>query len=167
MAASGLPVGNAVSRQLWEDCHPEAEQSLFHPFVQALARGTLPIDCFRHYVAQDAHFLRYFAKAYALALAQCTNHDDETFQSLAKLLRGVHTELELHASYAAQWNVSLDTMPSASTSVYCSFLIETAESGKVRYSPPGTHYFLTHPLFVGDAVTLDGCLMHCRGSRTS
>lgn len=38
---SGLPVPGGVSEQLWDDCQQEAQESLQHPFVLALAQGTL------------------------------------------------------------------------------------------------------------------------------
>lgn len=30
-----------------------------HPFVIQLGKGTLPIECFRHYIIQDWHYLRH------------------------------------------------------------------------------------------------------------
>jgi hydroxymethylpyrimidine/phosphomethylpyrimidine kinase len=34
-----------------------------HPFVIQLGRGTLPQDCFQHYIIQDYHYLRHCASA--------------------------------------------------------------------------------------------------------
>jgi thiaminase len=30
-----------------------------HPFVLQLGKGTLPVECFRHYIIQDWHYLRH------------------------------------------------------------------------------------------------------------
>ena len=30
-----------------------------HPFVVQLGKGTLPRDCFEHYIKQDYHYLRH------------------------------------------------------------------------------------------------------------
>jgi thiaminase/transcriptional activator TenA len=38
-----------------------------HEFVRRLADGSLPEECFRHYLIQDYLFLIHFARAYALA----------------------------------------------------------------------------------------------------
>lgn len=39
---SGLPVPGGLSERLWNDTQAEVQQSLHHPFVTALAAGTLP-----------------------------------------------------------------------------------------------------------------------------
>ena len=44
-----------------------------HPFVVALAAGTLPEPCFRHYLIQDYLFLVQFARAYGLAAYKATH----------------------------------------------------------------------------------------------
>ncbi|GIL79240.1 hypothetical protein Vretifemale_8627 [Volvox reticuliferus] len=62
---------------------------------------------FQHYVAQDAYFLKYFARAYGIALSKALALDDDTFNVLGRLLRGVHEELQLHGAYAARWGVRL------------------------------------------------------------
>lgn len=124
-------LSGSLSRALWDDCRLEANQSLYHPFVQAMAWGNLDIACFRHYVAQDAFFLKHFACAYAMALAQCTNADDDTYATLTKLLRGVHAELKLHAGYAKRWGVDLDaTTASDATRAYTDFLMQACAAEK-------------------------------------
>ncbi len=50
---------------------------------------------FQHYVSQDAYFLKFFARAYGIALSKALALDDETFATLGKLLRGVHDELKV------------------------------------------------------------------------
>ena len=37
-----------------------------HPFLRGLTDGTLPEELFRHYVLQDAHYLRDFGRGLAL-----------------------------------------------------------------------------------------------------
>src|SRR6185503_15873866 len=44
-----------------------------HEFVRGLGEGTLPRDCFRHYLVQDYLFLIQFARAYALAAFKATD----------------------------------------------------------------------------------------------
>lgn len=39
---TGLPVPGGLSEQLWHDSQVEVKQCLHHPFVAALAAGTLP-----------------------------------------------------------------------------------------------------------------------------
>ncbi|KAJ9512592.1 hypothetical protein QJQ45_018904 [Haematococcus lacustris] len=128
----GLPKAGGISFQLWQEAEPIALESLHSPFVTALAHGTLPRSAaFQHYVAQDAAYLQYFARAYALALAKCDPHviGEDSYTQLGQLLRGVHSELRLHADYAASWGVRLGhAEASPATRAYTDFLMEVAEA---------------------------------------
>ncbi|GFR49148.1 hypothetical protein Agub_g11166, partial [Astrephomene gubernaculifera] len=107
-ACSGLPATTGLSLELWQSVQYEVYLSLHNPFVQGLAQGTLDRRSFQHYVAQDAYFLKYFARAYGIMLSKALALDDDTYSVLSRLLRGVHAELQLHGAYAAKWGVSLD-----------------------------------------------------------
>jgi thiamine phosphate phosphatase / amino-HMP aminohydrolase len=41
----------------------EAAFAAYTPFLLSLAAGNLRLEAFRHYIAQDAHFLHAFASA--------------------------------------------------------------------------------------------------------
>ncbi len=69
-----------------------------HPFVEALAEGTLDAERFRFYQMQDARYLEAFADATALIATRCTRPDDKLwFIDAARLALVV--EGELHAGY--------------------------------------------------------------------
>ena len=51
-------------KTLWQSNLDFTRASLAHPFVRALADGSLDASLFRGYIVQDAFFLRAFAKAY-------------------------------------------------------------------------------------------------------
>ncbi len=38
------------------------QASFEHPFIRGIGDGTLPLDCFRHYVLNDAYYLSQFAR---------------------------------------------------------------------------------------------------------
>lgn len=115
----------SLAARLWDENTDLARAALDHPFVQGLAAGTLALDRFQHYVAQDAYFLDAFARAYALALARSTNGDG--LRTFFNLLSGVIEELSLHSAYAAKWGVSLQGVtPHPATSAYTDFLLTTA-----------------------------------------
>ena len=59
---------------LWRSNLDLAEACLAHPFVQALGAGTLDLDRFRAFIAQDAFFLRAFAQACGWALARSVEY---------------------------------------------------------------------------------------------
>eukprot|EP00882_Tetradesmus_deserticola_P020063 GHRQ01021618.1.p1 GENE.GHRQ01021618.1~~GHRQ01021618.1.p1 ORF type:complete len:202 (+),score=94.11 GHRQ01021618.1:127-732(+) len=132
---SGLPVPDGLSELLWHDTQAEVMEALHHPFVQALAAGTLDRSCFQHYVLQDLFFLTRFARAYAAAIDKC-GHTPQLSAAkavLAELLLGVDAELKLHGSYAAKWGVAVDewVWPSAATSAYTDYLMEVATDPEV------------------------------------
>lgn len=113
-----------IADRLWEENQDLAKRSLAHPFVQGIASGALPRECFAHYMGQDAFFLEAFCRAYALALAK--SPDQEGFFTFKALLGGALEELKLHQRYAARWGIDLLPKPSAATRAYTDFLLAVA-----------------------------------------
>ena len=56
---------NSWTETLWADVAPIYDAILSHPFLRGLTGGDLPSDRFAYYVAQDAHYLRDYARALA------------------------------------------------------------------------------------------------------
>ncbi|KAF8066297.1 TH1 [Scenedesmus sp. PABB004] len=127
---SGLPVPGGLSERLWRETAAEAAEALQHPFVLALAAGTLDRACFQHYVLQDTFFLAHYAMAYAAALDKCSGAPRyaRARAVLAELLLGIDMELRLHGAYAAKWGVDAGARitPSAATAAYTDFLMAVA-----------------------------------------
>ena len=72
--------------------------SFEHPFVQALADGSLDADRFRFYQMQDARYLEAFADACSLISTRCPDPEDKLwFIDAARL--AIVVEQELHAGY--------------------------------------------------------------------
>ncbi len=110
---------------LWLENTDLAQACLAHPFVRSLADGTLDREAFKRYIAQDAFFLRAFLRAYALGAAKCDQVGQT--QSFHKLMGGVLDELNLHASYAAEWGINLSIVEALpATRSYTDFLLRTA-----------------------------------------
>jgi hypothetical protein len=57
-------------RRLRDACAADWAAYTWHPFVQQLATGALPLPAFRHYLVQDYLFLIHFARAKALAVVK-------------------------------------------------------------------------------------------------
>jgi thiaminase/transcriptional activator TenA len=118
----------SLASDLWKANDDWAQRILAHGFVRGLGDGTLPIDRFKAYVAQDAYFLEAFARAYAFCLANGTSRDD--LYGFAELIAGVLDELRLHKGYAERWQVDLaGVTPVAATRAYVDFLLQTARRG--------------------------------------
>ena len=115
----------SLAKTLWEENADLARAALEHRFVRGLADGSLPLETFQGYVAQDAFFLEAFVRAYALALAH--SPDRGGIRDFAELLDGALEELELHGRYAERWGVELgDVVPGEATLAYTDFLLATA-----------------------------------------
>lgn len=120
----------SLAAALWTANREQAARILAHGFVRGLGDGSLPVENFKSYVAQDAYFLEAFARAYAFCLAHSTSRED--LQDFADLIAGVLDELKLHKAYAARWQVDLDGVtPIAATRAYVDFLLETARRGEL------------------------------------
>ncbi|CAN5639586.1 thiaminase II [soil metagenome] len=120
----------SLAKTLWSENADLAQATLEHRFVRGLADGTLPLESFQEYVAQDAFYLESFTRAYALALAH--SPDIRGLQDFAELLAGTLEELKLHESYADRWEVNLGgTAPGEATLAYTDFLLTTASLGSV------------------------------------
>src|SRR5215203_1071603 len=115
----------SLSESLWKENDDVARAALEHRFVRGVGDGTLPLESFQSYVAQDAFFLEGFARAYAFALAHSPDRDG--MGDFAGLITGVLEELKLHGGYAKKWSVRLDeTVPAEATLAYTDFLLSTA-----------------------------------------
>lgn len=115
----------SLAKRLWQENEDLSRAAREHPFVRGVEDGTLPRASFQYYVAQDAFFLEAFTKAYALALIH--SPDREGLSSFSALISGVMEELELHTSYAKEWNVDLAGVePGEATLAYTDFLLSTA-----------------------------------------
>ena len=119
-----------LATELWQANQDVADRILAHAFVRGLGDGSLPVESFKGYVAQDAYFLEAFARAYAFCLANSTDRAD--LHDFAELITGVLEELKLHKSYADRWKVELaGVTPISATNAYVDFLIGTARHGRL------------------------------------
>jgi thiaminase/transcriptional activator TenA len=100
---------------------PIWEAQFRHPFVQGIGSGTLDVDKFKFWVRQDYVFLIEYARL--LGLAQF----GDFLQSTLKV------EMDLHRSYAAEFNISLEELEreekAPTTQGYTDFLVRTAATG--------------------------------------
>ncbi len=115
----------SASADVWRACHD-------HPFVVALADGTLPVETFRRYQMSDALYLQGFGDACALVASRCGDVDEkEWFLDAAKL--SLVVERDLHLQYGRELNygpadlAALDLSPNAKA--YVDHLLAAASTG--------------------------------------
>jgi thiaminase/transcriptional activator TenA len=143
----------SLAATLWAANREEAARILAHGFVRGLGDGSLPVESFKSYVAQDAYFLEAFARAYAFCLANGRSRED--LYGFAELIQGVLDELKLHASYAERWQVDLGGVtPLAATSAYVDFLLETARRGDLGATIAAMTPCMRLYAFLGQALSV-------------
>jgi thiaminase/transcriptional activator TenA len=117
---------------LWADVAGIHDAILDHPFVTGLTDGTLAHDAFRHYIVQDAHYLRGYARALAVCAAKSPGEDE--LAMFAEHAGGaIAAEQELHGDLLDGLGLTSEqarTLPVApATQAYVSYLLATAHSG--------------------------------------
>ncbi|MFC4533907.1 thiaminase II [Sphaerisporangium dianthi] len=120
------------SEELWEAITPTYKAILDHPFIRGLVDGTLPRAAFRHFVVQDSHYLRDYARALAVCAARAPDEDDvRAFASDA--VGAIAAEQEMHAAFMADLGGSAgqaaDLPVGPATRAYTSYLLATVYGG--------------------------------------
>ena len=130
-ASSARPLGSWSAR-LWAEGAATYRAILEHPFLTGLSDGTLEPAAFGHYLVQDCHYLRAYARALAVVGAKAPDHVGTAL--LARHAAGaVEAELGLHAVLLD--DLGLDAGAVAATPVaptalaYTSYLLATAHGG--------------------------------------
>ncbi|WP_419760239.1 TenA family protein [Acidisoma sp.] len=115
-----------------------------HPFLEALALGTLPLDGFRRYLIQDYLYLIQYARGYALGA-----YKGETLveiRAASKIMAAIlDVEMPLHIAYCAEWGLTEEDMAAA-----------PEDMRMIAY----TRFFLERGL-AGDKLDLDVALAPC------
>ncbi|KDQ59785.1 hypothetical protein JAAARDRAFT_33355 [Jaapia argillacea MUCL 33604] len=88
-----------------------------HDFVKQLGMGTLPKTHFVHFIKQDYHYLKYYARAYGLLGAKSISFP--AIQSAAQTMLHVVREVGMHASFCANWNITEEELRSTPESAAC------------------------------------------------
>lgn len=128
---SPIPASSVVG-QLRAACAQDWTAYTHHAFVAQLAEGRLAERSFRHYLVQDYLFLIHFARAYALAVYKA-DRLAEMREAAAAVNALLHTEMQLHVDYCAEWGLDEDTMlatpESRATLAYTRYVLEAGMSG--------------------------------------
>ncbi|CAN5812522.1 thiaminase II [soil metagenome] len=124
--------GRGFTAELWNSIEHIYAEILDHPFLAGLTDGTLPEECFRHYVLQDALYLRDYARALSLAGVRSPG-EDALVMFNEHSAGAILVERSLHDSFLKDLDVAedeLDRTPMAPTTLaYTSYLLRTASLG--------------------------------------
>ncbi|GII80680.1 aminopyrimidine aminohydrolase [Sphaerisporangium rufum] len=120
------------SAELWTAIDPVYAAILDHPFITGLVDGTLPHDAFRHFVVQDSHYLRDYARALAVCAARAPGEDD--VRAFAGDAAGaIAAEQEMHAEFMDRLGGSAAQAAAQpvgpTTRAYTSYLLATVYGG--------------------------------------
>ncbi|MEO8668920.1 MAG: thiaminase II [Bauldia sp.] len=118
--------------RLKNDAAEEWWAFIAHDFVRGLGEGTLPPNCFRHYLVQDYLFLIQFARAYALAVYKAT--DIASMRHAAAAVTAIlDVETRLHVRIAERWGKAPGDLEAATearaTIAYTRFVLDTGMRG--------------------------------------
>ncbi|MFN6551064.1 thiaminase II [Mycolicibacterium septicum] len=120
------------SARLWDAIEPTFSAILAHPFLTGLTDGSLDDGAFAHYVAQDVHYLRDYARALAIVAAKApTLADTAMFSRHAAEVFDV--ELGLHSELLPELGLDVEALNATpvtpTTRAYTSYLLATVYGG--------------------------------------
>jgi thiaminase/transcriptional activator TenA len=106
LPAAAEPYGaeHGLYRRLRDACAADWRAYTWHPFVQGIADGTLPLTAFKRYLVQDYLFLVQFVRAFALAAYKAESLD--AFREKAGAIQALLHEMTLHVGYCAEWGIA-------------------------------------------------------------
>jgi thiaminase (transcriptional activator TenA) len=117
---------------LWADVESIYTAILAHPFITGLTDGSLPRAAFRHYIVQDAHYLRGYAKSLAACAAKAPN-EDATVMFAEHAAGAIAAERDLHAALLEDLGTTVAAAAAEpvapTTRAYVSYLMASALSG--------------------------------------
>ncbi len=117
---------------LWDSARDVYGAILEHPFLDGLTDGTLPESRFVHYVAQDAAYLRDYARALSVVAAKAPVHADTAMLS-NHAADTADVELALHEKLLPALGLDPARVAavevSPTTRAYTSYLLSTAHGG--------------------------------------
>ncbi|KAI0933434.1 hypothetical protein AcV5_005581 [Taiwanofungus camphoratus] len=120
-----------LTRTLIESTRDIWKAYVQHDFVKQLAKGTLPVECFLHFIKQDYLYLKYYARAYGLLAAKSSTFT--SIHSATSTIINVINEVSMHQSYCTQWGISEEelkaTPESPATTAYGAYLLDTGLQG--------------------------------------
>ena len=119
------------SEQAWERVQPIYAKILAMPFNAELSNGTLPIEKFIFYLAQDAYYLLEFGRT--LSTISSRMQDAELVMAFAGFSTGaIFAERSLHESYFVEFGLANEVQPTPSTLLYTNYILSQAAYANIE-----------------------------------
>lgn len=124
---------DSFSAILLQESEPYWKNYLKHPFIQALADGSLDQNLYRNYMIQDYLYLKEYGKCFAQGVLK---GKDEEFRQICRhyLQRISDFELEVHRGAFQQLDISSEqlkeTDPSLTSLGYTSYMLKECYEGE-------------------------------------
>lgn len=131
-AAPSSTAPSTITESWWSRIHGIRHEIDHLPFIRALADGTLDQAAFRFYLAQDALYLREYARVLAEASRLAPTSAEQAFWA-GSAQGSIVGELELHASWLTPDSgvgaATFSARPAPATTAYVDHLRSTAFGG--------------------------------------
>lgn len=115
----------------WEHITPLYDKIIQMPFNQELMKGTLELEKFKFYMAQDAYYLGEFGKA--LSMISSRMKSTEHVLAFSQFASGaIVVERALHEGYFKTLGLPENVQPSPSCLLYTNFLLNQAAYGNIE-----------------------------------
>lgn len=119
------------SELTWEKTESRYQSILKMPFVTELADGSLPLEKFKFYMAQDSLYLEHFGRALAFIAAKA-HGISETLNYIRYAETAIIVENALHESYFKDFGVTEKGIMQPACHHYVHFLKSTAALDSVE-----------------------------------
>lgn len=93
------------STNAWEQIQPIYNTIIKMPFITELMDGTLPVEKFQFYMAQDSHYLEHFGRSLSIIASRIEDITD-TLAFIQFAEGAIVVENALHESYFKEFNLS-------------------------------------------------------------
>jgi thiaminase/transcriptional activator TenA len=119
------------STNAWEHIQPIYQKIISMPFIQELTDGTLPLDKFQFYMAQDSHYLEHFGRSLSMIAARMPEIKDAL--AFIRFAEGaIVVENALHESYFKDFNIAVKGIMQPTCHHYAHFLKSTASTENIE-----------------------------------
>lgn len=125
------------SEKTWQEIETIFNSIITMPFIDELSNGTLPIEKFEFYMAQDALYLEHFGRSLAFIGSKSYEIDDSlTYIKFAE--NAIIIERLLHESYIKDFKLKNNAIMQPACHHYTSYLKSTAAFDSVEVAMAAT-----------------------------